>query len=311
MIDKPKKLSDTARALLTVAALRNDHLIAPPKLPAAAARQVVRSLLNARLAEEVPALISDSGYPWRTGADGGVLALRATARGIARLTERDGGVAAPGPIGSVAEDSAGRTGDQAGGSASIAAASTVDPFADAAALTERTKEGQANPDRGVTAPPPVLPAEAPEAASKPARPPGHDAGSLPRAAQALLEAWDGLAEGGRADVAEIAGPIAALRDTLAASASADQPTDRASPRPDTKQAQVLTMLARDEGASGPQIAEAMGWAPHTVRGFLGGLAKKGIRVEVLDRVRQVGPNKQGAKGSYTPLRSEPENPWAR
>jgi hypothetical protein len=40
----------------------------------------------------------------------------------------------------------------------------------------------------------------------------------------------------------------------------------------------------------------MGWAPHTIRGFLAGLAKKGIRVDVLERVRQVGPNKQGVKG---------------
>ncbi len=59
------------------------------------------------------------------------------------------------------------------------------------------------------------------------------------------------------------------------------------------------MLSRPEGASGPQIAEAMGWAPHTVRGFLASLAKKGMAVEVVERVRQVGPNKQGAKGSYT------------
>jgi hypothetical protein len=46
----------------------------------------------------------------------------------------------------------------------------------------------------------------------------------------------------------------------------------------------------------------MGWAAHTVRGFLAGLAKKGIKVEVLDRVRQICPNKQGAKGSYTVYR---------
>jgi hypothetical protein len=51
-----------------------------------------------------------------------------------------------------------------------------------------------------------------------------------------------------------------------------------------------------------QIAEAMGWASHTVRGFLAGLAKEGIKVEVPDRVRQVGPNKPGAKGSYTVYR---------
>jgi hypothetical protein len=50
------------------------------------------------------------------------------------------------------------------------------------------------------------------------------------------------------------------------------------------------------------MAEAMGWAPHTVRGFLAGLAKKGIAVEVLERVRQVGPNKAGTKGSFTVYR---------
>jgi hypothetical protein len=59
------------------------------------------------------------------------------------------------------------------------------------------------------------------------------------------------------------------------------------------------MLRCDEGVSGPQIAEAMGWAPHTVRGFLASLAKKGIKVHVLERVRQIGPNKAGTKGSYT------------
>ena len=59
------------------------------------------------------------------------------------------------------------------------------------------------------------------------------------------------------------------------------------------------MLRRREGASGPQIAEATGWAPHTVRGFLAGLARKGIKVDVLDRVRQVGPSKARANGSYT------------
>jgi DNA-binding MarR family transcriptional regulator len=47
----------------------------------------------------------------------------------------------------------------------------------------------------------------------------------------------------------------------------------------TKQAQVLAMLRREGGASGPAIAEAMGWAPHTVRGFLAGLSKKGVTRE--------------------------------
>ena len=40
----------------------------------------------------------------------------------------------------------------------------------------------------------------------------------------------------------------------------------------------------------------------TVRGFLAGLAKKGIKVDVLERVRQVGPGKLGAKDSYSVYR---------
>jgi hypothetical protein len=44
------------------------------------------------------------------------------------------------------------------------------------------------------------------------------------------------------------------------------------------------------------IAEAMGWAPHAVRGFLAGLAKKGARVEVLERSGRFGTNKTGREG---------------
>jgi hypothetical protein len=51
------------------------------------------------------------------------------------------------------------------------------------------------------------------------------------------------------------------------------------------------------GASGPRIADATDWAPHTVRGFLAGLANKGITVEVLERVRQVGHEKAGARAA--------------
>ncbi|MEA2849062.1 MAG: hypothetical protein QOG78_4343 [Rhodospirillaceae bacterium] len=88
MTNKPKKLSDTARALLTVSTTRADRLVRPPQLPIAAVRQVIRSLLNARLVEEVPAPIDEAGYAWRTAEDGGVFMLRATALGIARVVRR-------------------------------------------------------------------------------------------------------------------------------------------------------------------------------------------------------------------------------
>jgi hypothetical protein len=65
---------------------------------------------------------------------------------------------------------------------------------------------------------------------------------------------------------------------------------------------VLDMLRRPEGACGPDIAAATGCQPHTVRGFLAGLKKRGIQVIVHERVRLVGPGKDGAKGSFTVYR---------
>ena len=96
-------------------------------------------------------------------------------------------------------------------------------------------------------------------------------------------------------------PIAALRALLAGKPDRTprEPGAPRKPREGTKQEQVLAMLRRPEGATVAQIAEATGWAPHTVRGFFAGLKKKGHAVEVMERVRQVGPNKTGAKGSYT------------
>ena len=85
MAKTPNKLSDTARAMLTLAATREDRLVRPPTLPAAARLQVVRSLLNNGLVEEVPAPIEDAAYTWRAGDDGMVLILRATDAGLAAV----------------------------------------------------------------------------------------------------------------------------------------------------------------------------------------------------------------------------------
>jgi predicted ArsR family transcriptional regulator len=63
------------------------------------------------------------------------------------------------------------------------------------------------------------------------------------------------------------------------------------PHRGTKQGAVLALLRRPEGATVAQIAEATGWANHTVRGFFAGLKKRqGIVAEAQERVRQVGPN---------------------
>jgi hypothetical protein len=77
--------------------------------------------------------------------------------------------------------------------------------------------------------------------------------------------------------------------------SADKPT----PRAGTKQARMIEMLKRPEGATVEQIAEATGWQHHTIRGAI--KKKLGLTVEAT-RTRAVGPNKTGAKGSSTVYR---------
>jgi len=121
--------------------------------------------------------------------------------------------------------------------------------------------------------------------------------SLRDAAAAVLEEWDDR------DNQQYGLPqaIERLRTILVAKPGGTprDPSTPRKPREGTKQQAVLAMLRRTEGATVAQIAEATGWANHTVRGFLAGLKKKGIQVITLERVRLVGPNKDGAKGSYT------------
>jgi hypothetical protein len=121
---------------------------------------------------------------------------------------------------------------------------------------------------------------------------------LAAAAQAVLDAWNDETNREIDMIGALEGPMAALSIALAGkperSAGAPRP-----PREGTKQQAVLALLRRDEGATIAQIMEATAWQSHTVRGFLAGLKKKGTQVDVLDRIRQVGPNKEGAKGSYS------------
>jgi hypothetical protein len=86
-------------------------------------------------------------------------------------------------------------------------------------------------------------------------------------------------------------------------AATGQPTGKPTPRAGTKQALMIDMLKRPEGATVEQIAEATGWQHHTIRGAISGALKKklGLTVEAT-RTREVGPNKTGAKGSATTYR---------
>jgi len=82
-----------------------------------------------------------------------------------------------------------------------------------------------------------------------------------------------------------------------------EPAATPTPRTGTKQAQMIELLKRPEGATVEQIAAATGWQHHTIRGAISGALKKklGLTVEAT-RTREVGPNKTGAKGSTTVYR---------
>ena len=81
------------------------------------------------------------------------------------------------------------------------------------------------------------------------------------------------------------------------------PAEKPTPRAGTKQARMIELLKRPEGATVAQIAEATGWQHHTIRGAIAGALKKklGLNVEAT-RTREVGPEKTGAKGSSTVYR---------
>ena len=87
------------------------------------------------------------------------------------------------------------------------------------------------------------------------------------------------------------------RATKAASAA------KSTPRAGTKQALLIELLRRPDGATVEQIAAATGWQHHTIRGAISGALKKKLNLTVeATRTREVGPNKAGAKGSSTVYR---------
>ena len=74
------------------------------------------------------------------------------------------------------------------------------------------------------------------------------------------------------------GPITlAALDAVISNAEAAKPRTREN----SKQAQVIAMLKRPEGATIPQICETTGWQQHTVRGTMAGAFKKklGLAIE--------------------------------
>ena len=261
------KLSDSQLVILSAAAQHEMGLARAPKnLPAAARNAVFRSLIKNNLLTEINAPREHVGLGWRQDDDGTWIVARITDEGLRAIgidpNEGDAVAGEPDCSGIEASvpDTAPTGADQAAGGNTPAEEN--EPAQDA-------------------------PTPAPRA-------------SLRDAAAAVLAAWDASPAQDATDNS-ISRAIEALRAALAGKPprAAREPGAPRKPREGTKQEQVLTMLRRPEGATIAQIAEATGWVPNTVRGFFAGLKKKGHPVEVRERIRQVGPNKTGAKGSFT------------
>ena len=284
------KLSDTQRIILSQASQRDDRLAVPPeRLPAAARQTVAKSLIKQGLVRDEHASAYAARDAWQI--DGRTRLLRITDTGMRAI-----GVAPEGE----AEDT--RPRDERNG---------VDPrLIDGDDNGEPATVGDTAPtgaEDAAVQDTPAAPAEPAQAAPLAeevalldqalATPRPKATVTLRAAAQRVLDTWDDDATM-RTDL-----PIAidALRAALATKPGRPSrgPGAPRKPREGTKQEAVLTLLRRPEGATVAQVAEATGWAQHTVRGFFAGLKKKGIDVTVLERVRQVGPNKEGAKGSYS------------
>jgi predicted ArsR family transcriptional regulator len=68
--------------------------------------------------------------------------------------------------------------------------------------------------------------------------------------------------------------VQSAEDIAADAKPTDSPVATKGPRADTKHAKVLGLLARPEGATIADLAEATGWQTHTVRGALSGMITK-------------------------------------
>ena len=62
----------------------------------------------------------------------------------------------------------------------------------------------------------------------------------------------------------------------------------AGPRAGSKQAQVVDLLQRPDGATVDELATAMGWQRHTVRGLISGALKKKLGLDVVSQKTERG-----------------------
>ena len=81
----------------------------------------------------------------------------------------------------------------------------------------------------------------------------------------------------------VASAVASARKAMPKRELTQTPDDTAKPvaiRAGTKQAQIIAMLQRPEGATVAEMVEATGWLAHTVRGCISGALKKKLGLPI-------------------------------
>jgi hypothetical protein len=73
--------------------------------------------------------------------------------------------------------------------------------------------------------------------------------------------------------------------TEAAQTSKSRPIATTSVRAGSKQAKVLGMLRTAQGTTIDAIAKATNWQPHSVRGFLAGVVRKKLKLDLVSEQR--------------------------
>jgi len=138
---------------------------------------------------------------------------------------------------------------------------------------------------------------------------GKRAAGLGQTTDAILDAAPGLldgrlspadwlaeitdASGATADATEAAQQPAGAEAEIekrpdAAKSAASAQSPKPQPRDGTKQATLIALLRRKDGADLDEIAEATGWQKHTIRGAISGALKKKLGLEVTSTRDQQG-----------------------
>ena len=110
--------------------------------------------------------------------------------------------------------------------------------------------------------------------------------AAPLSGKRLLALWNALPGVERR---RRVGDRAALIDQLWTAIEAlPDPEPQAEATPPSKQGEVIAMLRRPEGATVDEIASAMGWQRHTVRGLFSGTLKKKLGLTVASAQEERG-----------------------